>query len=180
MRSLLIPLAVCLGLLIASDALAMRFWWFRITRDGEPTFSGGIGASDRTPPLVVLRGGLHQARIQPSPKSVLTPEELSKGDVTLEGEIEFSFPDLDPVRLPRLRFLHDPEPRRKNQTDGYFDWRLHPDDADAILRLYSASPAPAEPAPASGPVPIIAIVAGGIVVVGLVWLVLRGRGRVRC
>lgn len=170
-------LATGLLLGMAADGAAMRFWWFDITRDGKPAFSGGIGMSDDTPPREVLASAVRDGRLQPSRETVLTEQELS-GDVTLEGEIVFSFPELEPVTLSRLRIVHDPEPRTPGKS-GYFDWRLHSEDAKAIIGLYApaagSAPPPRAPGKERTSLPTPLIVAGVLVVLFLIVFVLRGR-----
>jgi hypothetical protein len=138
------PLVACLLASLTSQARATRFWRFKITRDGQPVFSGGIGMSDRTPPADVLRMGLHKAKVQLGRDSVMREEEIGDGDVRLVGGVVFRFPDLPPLELEQLRLIHAPQSReRTHVAGGYYDWMLHPDDADAIVRHYSASDSPA-------------------------------------
>jgi hypothetical protein len=185
-RPLAIAVTLAVILLLAADAAAMRFWWFDITRDGKPTFAGGIGASDRTAPRSVLESALRRGKMQIARGSSLTGEELSGGDFTMEGEIVFHFPELRPVRLSRLRIVHDPEPRESGKDESrYWDWRIHPADASEILRHHQVKTAmtseeldrPVKDVARSEKSPVLPIAVVAIVALGVACFILLRRQR---
>ncbi len=126
-----------LASLTPSPAQAMRFWWFDIHVDGKPAFAGGLGMSDRNAPLTVARQ-LHRAVIHLGSDSSL--DENTGGDVTLKGDVVFSFPDLPKLHFKQLRLIYRRDPLRDSGwvVGGYFDWHLHPDDAAMIIRRYES------------------------------------------
>lgn len=143
-KFLLTALVAFLLTSVTTQSQAMRFWRFRITRDGQPAFTGGIGMGDSTPPADVLKMGLHRAKIQLGRDSVINAGDIGDGDVTLDGNVVFRFPDLPPLELKRLRLIHVPQSREGvHVAGGYYDWMLHRDDADAIIRHYTADASPA-------------------------------------
>ncbi len=137
--------------LAATPSYAMRFWKFRIERNGERTFIGGYGMHDQTPPIDVLRAGIHKAKFRLDRDSVITAEE-AEGGVTLEGDLVFSCPDLADFHMKRARLIRLPNP---NPANTKYQWQLHADDADSILNYYE-SLQPAAPAPVNNPTAVAA------------------------
>lgn len=129
--------ALTFATLTPNSAQAMRFWWFDIQVDGKPAFAGGLGMSDRNSPLTVVRE-LRRAGIQLGSDSSL--DKNTSGDVTLKGDVVFSFPDLPKLHFKQLRLIHKLDPFRDKGSvaGGYFDWHLHPDDAAMIIKRYES------------------------------------------
>ena len=135
LRSRVLLTVFMIVLMTPTSVYAMRFWWFQIEVDGKPAFRGGLGGSGNT--SLTILGAIHRAGIQLGSDSSF--DANATGDITLKGDIVFSFPDLPDMQLQQLRLVYKQETRYKNwRAGGYFDWHLHPDDADMIIKHYGA------------------------------------------
>ncbi len=135
LRLLLLVSASLLVVLVPDrTALAARFWHLYISVDGKPAFRGGTGAS----PFDNELDTFVQAGIQLGPDSLF--DETAIGDLELTGDVVFRAEERSPIHMQRLRLVYkkDMATRLSGTTvvDGYYDWRLHPDDAAAIAAHY--------------------------------------------
>ena len=156
-------------------AVAGGYWRFYISVDGKPAFTGGVGVFGDFSPLDHLESSV-KGGVQLGTDSYLN--ENTSGDITLTGDVVFRDQQHPPLHMKQLRLVYErDESDRLNGNfvaGGYYDWRLHPDDAAFIVTHYRRE---ANPAAAIR----MATVLGAIAVAGVVsvWLVVWRRKRKR-
>lgn len=141
MRHLLLVVVVVLvgWVTMPTRAVAGGYWRFFISVDGKPAFTGGIGVGGEFSPLDHLESSV-QGGVQLGTDSFL--DENTSGDITLNGDVVFRDQVHAPLHMKRLRLVYDRhEADRQSGTTvagGYYDWRLHADDAALIVSHYRA------------------------------------------
>ncbi len=124
----------------APSAVAGGYWRFYISVDGKPAFTGGSGVTGEFSPLdhleTSVRGG-----VQRGVDSFLG--EDAAGDITLTGDVVFRDQQHPPFHMTQLRLVYEKDmaDRLSGTTvaGGYYDWRLHPEDAALIVAHYRNS-----------------------------------------
>lgn len=118
-------------------AVAGGYWRFYISVDGKPAFTGGVGVFGEFSPLDHLESSV-KGGVQLGTDSFL--DENTSGDITLTGDVVFRDQEHPPLHMQRLRLVYDRHlaDRLSGTTvaGGYYDWRLHPDDAAFIVSHY--------------------------------------------
>lgn len=134
-----IVFAVFLLVFSATNHLAEAggYWRFYISVDGKPAFTGGVGVFGDFSPLDHLESSV-KGGVQLGTDSFL--DENTSGDITLTGDVVFRDQQHPPLHMKRLRLIYNQhESDRLDSTfvaGGYYDWRLHPDDASFIVSHY--------------------------------------------
>ena len=120
-----------------STAVAGGYWRFYISVDGKPAFTGGVSVFGEYSPLDHLESSV-KGGVQLGTDSFL--DEDTSGDITLTGDVVFRDQEHSPLHMKRLRLVYDRHlaDRLSGTTvaGGYYDWRLHPDDAAFIVSHY--------------------------------------------
>lgn len=133
---------------VTPSAFAGGFWRFFISVDGKPAFTGGIGVFGEYRPLDHLESSV-KGVVQLGTDSYL--DENTTGDVTLTGDVVFRDQDHPPLHMKQIRLVYHPDESLRASggtvAGGFYDWRLHPDDAAFIVAHYRGSVAPADASP---------------------------------
>lgn len=148
-NSVIVAVLVLIGSsTVTHSAFAGGFWRFYISVDGKPAFTGGIGVFGEYSPLDHLESSVAGV-VQLGTDSYL--DENTKGDVTLTGDVVFRDQHHPPLHMKQIRLVYRPDEsfRASGGTvaGGFYDWRLHPDDAAFIVRHYRGSVEPADASP---------------------------------
>ncbi|MBL8809509.1 MAG: hypothetical protein JNM43_04970 [Planctomycetaceae bacterium] len=139
MRSCLLLVAAVVLVTLSSTATAVAggYWRFYISVDGKPAFTGGVGVFGEYSPLDHLESSV-KGGVQLGTDSFL--DENISGDITLTGDVVFRDQEHPPLHMKQLRLVYDRHlaDRLSGTTvaGGYYDWRLHPDDAAFIVSHY--------------------------------------------
>lgn len=138
MRWLVGPIMLVALFAPAHSANAGGFWRFNISVDGKPAFTGGIGVFGEYSPIDHLESSVREGVVQLGSDSFL--DETITGDITLTGDVVFRDPEHPELHVKRLRLIYKPDSTRSMKgasvAGGFYDWRLHPEDADLIVAHY--------------------------------------------
>jgi hypothetical protein len=123
--------SLCLAVRTANGGFPEPFY---INVDGRRTFVGDTDQPNSQTFTSILQSQLKNARIKFENHSKLF--ENRSTDISLAGSITFSIGDLPDMRLSTLRLIYTPEvPSKFGPPEGW-DWKLHPEDASAIIDYY--------------------------------------------
>lgn len=176
--SKIVVAAIALIIFITANqqAFAGGYWRFFISVDGKPSFTGGTGVNGEYSPIDHLESSVRYGRVQLGTESYL--DEKTSGDITLTGDIVFRDQEHPPLHMKNLRLIYDPSmlDRQAGTTvaGGYYDWRLHPDDAAFIIAHYRKQDESANQPPMMLRLGVILTLALGVTLFGTTLLLFVG------